>query len=694
MKDLLWIIPVLPFLGALLNGFLLKGRIGKGAVAAIACGTVGLAAVLGLVAIAGYLGSPEHAAHKGWDEDVYVWMPAGPIETAADGVKNFSIGMGFLLDPLSAVMLFVVTFVGFWIHLYSVGYMAHEDGFQRYFTYLNLFMGAMLLLVLGNNYAVMFVGWEGVGLCSYLLIGFYYKEEFPPYAGRKAFITNRVGDFGFVLGLFALVATFGSLKYSEIFPRIAANPSLLTGPGFLGLSLAGFIALTMFVGAMGKSAQIPLYVWLPDAMAGPTPVSALIHAATMVTAGVYMVTRSNVIYQLAENVSLFVAVIGAATALFAATIGLVQNDIKKVLAYSTVSQLGYMFLAAGLGAYTAAVFHLMTHAFFKALLFLGSGSVIHAMGGEQDMRKMGGLKKYLPATYRTFFIGSLAIAGIPFFAGFFSKDEILHAAASGGHWVLYAVGLLTAALTAFYMFRAVNMTFHGEFRGTHEQEHHLHESPPVMTIPLWVLAVGAVVAGFVGVPKLLTFGRDLNVFHHFLEPVILPISGRVAEEHHMAAALEWGLVAVAVIVAVAGILLARRLYGGTRGLATETAWETRLPAPHRVLSNKYYVDELYDATVIRGTWGLGRGLFRFDAGIIDGLMVNGVGRNLTVTLSMMSGFFDKYVVDGLVNFTGWLSNRFSVLFRRVQTGSVSNYAFVLAVGMFALVAVYMVLRLR
>ena len=627
MRDLLWVIPVLPFLGALLNGFLLRGRIGKSAVAAIACGVVGLAAILGLLIIAdvfaggGHSGSSE-AAH--FEQDVYLWIPAGPMATAADGVKNLSFGMGFLLDPLSAVMLFVVTFVGFWIHLYSAGYMAHEDGFQRYFTYLNLFMGAMLLLVLGNNYLVMFVGWEGVGLCSYLLIGFYYKEEFPPYAGRKAFITNRVGDFGFVLGLFALVATFGSLKYTEILPRIAENPSLVTGPGHFGLTLAGFIAVCLFVGAMGKSAQIPLYVWLPDAMAGPTPVSALIHAATMVTAGVYMVTRSNVIYQLAGDVSMFVAVIGAATALFAATIGLVQTDIKKVLAYSTVSQLGYMFLAAGLGAYTAAVFHLMTHAFFKALLFLGSGSVIHAMGGEQDMRKMGGLKKHLPATYRTFLIGSLAIAGIPPLAGFFSKDEILHAAASGHHWVLYAVGLLTAALTAFYMFRAVYMTFHGEFRGTHEQEHHLHESPPVMTIPLWVLAVGAVLAGFVGVPKLLTGGKDLNFFHHFLEPVIAKIAGHPVEPHHMAAAMEWGLIAVAVAVAVTGILLARRLYGGTRGLATETVWETRLPGLHRVLANKYYVDEAYDKTVIGGTWGLGRGLFRFDASVIDDPFIKSV----------------------------------------------------------------------
>jgi NADH-quinone oxidoreductase subunit L len=690
MRNLLWVIPLLPFLGALLNGFVLRGRIGKKGVAAIACGVVGLAAVLGLLIIADYLGSPEHAAHKPFEQDLYNWIPAGPLATAADGVKNFSVGMGFLLDPLSAVMLFVVTFVGFWIHLYSVGYMAHEDGFQRYFTYLNLFMGAMLMLVLGNNYLVMFVGWEGVGLCSYLLIGFYYKEEFPPYAGRKAFITNRVGDFGFVLGLFALVAQFGSLKYTEILPRIQADPSLLTGPGFLGLSLAGFIALCLFIGAMGKSAQIPLYVWLPDAMAGPTPVSALIHAATMVTAGVYMVTRSNVIYQLAPGVSEFVAIIGAATAIFAATIGLVQNDIKKVLAYSTVSQLGYMFLAAGLGAYTAAVFHLMTHAFFKALLFLGSGSVIHAMGGEQDMRKMGGLKKHLPATYRTFLIGSLAIAGIPPLAGFFSKDEILHAAAADHQWVLYGVGLLTAGLTAFYMFRAVNMTFHGSFRGTHEQEHHLHESPPVMTIPLWVLTAGAVLAGFVGIPKLLSFGRDINLFHHFLEPVIALPQGMEAGEHNVGVGLEIALVAIAVAVAALGIFLAFRLYGAAKGLATEEAWERRFPGLHRVLFNKYYVDELYDKTVIGGTWGLARTLFRFDAGFIDGLLVNGT-RNATVAVAMVSGFFDKYVVDGLVNLTGTVLDVSSRLFRRLQSGYVGNYALVLAVGMFALVAVYMLI---
>jgi NADH-quinone oxidoreductase subunit L len=690
MKELVWLIPVLPFLGALLNGVILKGRINKKAVAIIACAVTGIAAALAIGIILDYTGDPAFADGKPFDRDYYVWMPAGPIHTVVNGVRDFTVPLGFLIDPLSCVMLFVVTFVGFLIHLYSVGYMAHEEGFQRFFTYLNLFMGAMLLLILGNSYAVMFVGWEGVGLCSYLLIGFYFKEEFPPYAGRKAFIVNRIGDFAFVIGVFALISTFGTLKYTELFPAIAANRPLMEGAGWLGLSLAGFIALCLFIGATGKSAQIPLYVWLPDAMAGPTPVSALIHAATMVTAGVYMVVRSNAIYQLAGGVSMLVAIIGAATALFAATIAIAQNDIKKVLAYSTVSQLGYMFLAAGLGAYTAAIFHVMTHAFFKALLFLGSGSVIHAMGGEQDMRKMGGLKKYLPHTSRTYFIGALAIAGVPGLAGFFSKDEILHNAAAGNHWILWAVGILTAALTTVYMFRSYYLTFQGKFRGTHDQEHHLHESPPIMTGPLYVLAAGAILAGLVGIPRLLTFGfLPENVFGHFLQPVI-----GEHEAHHMAPALEWGLLAVAIAIAVGGWLLARRIYGGERGLATDQAFESRVPAVQRTLANKYYVDELYDATVIRGFWATARSLFRFDAGFIDGVLVNGTRNVVVEFFSLLSSLFDKFVVDGLVNGVGntlaWGSRKF----RRVQTGFVSNYALVLAAGMFALVCAFLLLRMR
>ena len=705
LLELVWLIPVLPFLGALLNGVFLRGRIGKRAVAWIACGSVGLAALLGLAIIAAYAGAEapavagghaaaaaEHGRQVGVDLPFYTWIPAGMLG-AAGVPTDFTVEMGFFIDPLACVMLFVVTFVGFWIHIYSVGYMAHEHGFQRYFTYLNLFMGAMLMLVLGNNYLVMFVGWEGVGLCSYLLIGFYYNQDFPPYAGRKAFIVNRIGDFAFLIGLFALVANFGTLKFTELFDRIAeSSGAAALQPYHFGLTVAGFVALCLFVGAMGKSAQIPLYVWLPDAMAGPTPVSALIHAATMVTAGVYMVVRSNVIYQLAPGVSLFVATIGAVTAIFAGSIGIAQNDIKKVLAYSTVSQLGYMFLAAGLGAYTAAIFHLMTHAFFKALLFLGSGSVIHAMGGEQDMRKMGGLKKHMPVTYWTFWIGSLALAGIPGFAGFFSKDQILGAVAAHGQWWLFVIGLLTAGLTACYMFRAVYLTFVGEFRGTHEQEHHLHESPRIMTVPLVVLAVGAVVSGWIGVPAALTTGRvDLNIFDAFLRPVLRVIPGRTAEHHHLSLAVEWVLIAIAVAVAFGGIFIARAIWR-RRGMDGETLFVRRAGPLHRVLAAKYYVDELYDATFVRGTWGLARGLFRFDARVIDGALVNGTSNATRDFFSRLSGLFDKVVVDGAVNLIGAVLSLFSVLFRRVQTGLVSNYALVLALGMFALVCIYFVLQ--
>jgi NADH-quinone oxidoreductase subunit L len=609
MLQLLWLIPILPLLGAAING-LLGWRFSKSLVTAVGVG----APLLSLLLALGCLWEYTHGIYPGpYEQVLYAWT-AGEL----------SIPAAFLLDALSAVMLFVVTFVGFLIHVYSAGYMGHEAGYRRYFSYLNLFMAAMLFLVLGNNYLVMFVGWEGVGLCSYLLIGFYYDQPFPPFAGKKAFIVNRVGDFAFLVGMFALFASFGTLNYREIFERVAANPGLVQGDYALGLSLAGFVALCFFVGAMGKSAQIPLYVWLPDAMAGPTPVSALIHAATMVTAGVYMIARTNVIYQLAPGVSQFVAVIGATTAIFAASIGMAQTDIKKVLAYSTVSQLGYMFLAAGLGAYTAAIFHLGTHAFFKALLFLGSGSVIHAMGGEQDMRQMGGLKKHLPSTYRTYVIGALAIAGVPGLAGFFSKDEILHAAAANGQWMLWAVGLITAGLTAFYMFRSVFLTFDGRFRGTHEQEHHLHESPAVMTIPLWILAIGAVFAGYLGIPKLLSAGRDLNWFHHFLEPAIARPQGLEAGEHDIGPGLEWALVLITTVVALGGIFLAWRTYGRDAGLEKGGAWAQRFPAVHRLLVNKYYVDEIYDRLIVKPLAALSRGFWKIvDTLLIDTLIVNG-----------------------------------------------------------------------
>jgi NADH-quinone oxidoreductase subunit L len=645
--DLLRLLPLIPllyFAGAAINGS--WRRAPKSLVTAVGVGlpAIGMVLALGcLVQYASFWPQPI-------EQVVYAWTTG-----------DLPIDVAFLLDPLSAVMLFVVTFVGFWIHLYSAGYMAHEAGYRRYFSYLNLFMGAMLLLVLGNNYLVMFVGWEGVGLCSYLLIGFYYDQPFPPYAGRKAFIVNRVGDFAFLVGMFALIERFGTLHYGSIVGRVEAEPALMQAPYALGLSFAAFVTLCFFIGAMGKSAQIPLYVWLPDAMAGPTPVSALIHAATMVTAGVYMVVRTNALYQLAPGVSYFVAIIGALTAIFAATIGLAQNDIKKVLAYSTVSQLGYMFLAAGVGAYTAAVFHLATHAFFKALLFLGSGSVIHAMGGEQDMTKMGGLKKRLPVTYWTFVIGGLAIAGIPPLAGFFSKDGILAAAAGRGHWGLYVVGLITAGLTAFYMFRAINLTFHGHFRGNQshggEQEHHLHESPPSMTVPLAVLAVGAVLAGFAGVPEALSFGFEPDPFGRFLEPVLARIAGRVQEVHHMALGPELVLMLLSVALAVAGILLAWRIYGRAEPLAAGDPLAVRAPGFWRVLANKYYVDELYDRIIVRPLAALSR------------LFWKGV---------------DALLIDGAVNSGAWLTELTGDLGRLTTTGNVRNYALYFFLGVLLL----------
>ena len=689
MKELLWIVPLLPLLGALLNGVVLWKKISNRAVAMIACGAVALACLIGVGAIAGYMASPEYAAHEPFEQVLYLWVPAGELALTDGSSADFEVELGYLLDPLSAVMLFTVTFVGFWIHIYSVGYMSHDDSFQRYFVYLNLFMGAMLLLVLGNNFLVLFVVWEGVGLCSYLLIGFWFKEEFPPYAGRKAFIVNRIGDAGFLMGLFALASTFGTLNYGRIFEAVAADPGRVESTMALGLSVAAFVAIALLIGATGKSAQIPLYVWLPDAMAGPTPVSALIHAATMVTAGVYMVVRANVFYQIASGVSEWVAIIGAITAIFAATIGLAQTDIKKVLAYSTVSQLGYMFLAAGVGAYGVAVFHLFTHAFFKGLMFLGSGSVIHGMGGEQDMRKMGGLRRWMPTTYKTFLIGTLAIAGVPGFAGFFSKDQIL-AATFDGHKLLWVVGLVTAGLTACYMFRLLFMTFWGEFRGTEEQAHHLHESPPVMTVPLIVLAIGAVFSGWIGIPRLGHW--DWNWFGHFLAPVTEAIGGH-GEEHHLSLGIELALMALSVAVAGIGILLAWRTYGGTRGLEGGRQWAERFPMIHRVLVNKYGVDELYDATIVKGTWASARALFRFDASFIDGFLVMG-SRNLTVLSAYISGFFDNYVVDGLVNLVAWVLEAGSKFFRRLQTGLVSQYALVMAVGMFVLVFFYVVVAMR
>ena len=473
----IWLIPLFPLAGAA-TMLLFGRRLNNAAVSIICPGSVFLSMCFAFGAIFQLIARP--VEQRVVEVVLFDWVPAGAMHMTNGRLAYFDAQWGMLLDPLSAVMLFVVTGVGFLIHVYSTGYMAHEGGYYRFFGYLNLFMFSMLTLILGNNLLLLFVGWEGVGLCSYLLIGFYFLRKSASDAGKKAFIVNRVGDAGFVLGLFGLLSAIGTIRFTEI------GPALQAGGFEVGNGLMTAIALLLFVGATGKSAQIPLYVWLPDAMEGPTPVSALIHAATMVTAGVYMVTRMNAVFQLAPTALTVVATVGALTAIFAATMGLVQNDIKRVLAYSTVSQLGYMFLGLGSGAFAAGIFHLMTHAFFKACLFLGSGSVIHAMSGEQDMRKMGALHNKIPTTFKTFFVATVAIAGIPPLAGFFSKDSIL-ASAYETHPFLWVVGWVTAGMTAFYMFRLVNMTFFGESRVSHEAEHHLHESPSSMTVPLIIL---------------------------------------------------------------------------------------------------------------------------------------------------------------------------------------------------------------
>ncbi|HEV7502108.1 MAG TPA: NADH-quinone oxidoreductase subunit L, partial [Vicinamibacteria bacterium] len=511
----------------------------------VAAGAVLASFVVALIAVIAAHGAPEHTLV----ETLWAWLPGGAAQTV-HGPVPFHVDWAYQVDPLSSVMLMVVTFVGFFIHVYSIGYMGHDPGYARFMSYLNLFMFAMLTLVLGANYAVLFVGWEGVGLCSYLLIGFWFDRHSATSAGMKAFIVNRVGDAGFALGMFLIFTTFGSLDFRTVVEQAAKMPVEWAWGGTLTV-----IALSLFVGATGKSAQVPLYVWLPDAMEGPTPVSALIHAATMVTAGVYMVARSSAIFSRAPKAMFVVALVGALTAIFAASIGLVQNDIKRVLAYSTVSQLGYMFLACVEGAFSAGVFHLMTHAFFKALLFLGSGSVIHAMSGEQDMRNMGGLKDKLPWTHRTMLVGCLAISGVPFLAGFFSKDEILWSAYRVGGYGTYVwgMGLVVAAMTAFYMFRLYHMTFGGTFRGTEEQAHHVHESPRTMVLPLQVLAVGSVLVGLLGMPAILGSAlRIPNVFETFTEPVFEPahealrvVFAREAPGH----GIELGLMLASVTVA-------------------------------------------------------------------------------------------------------------------------------------------------
>jgi NADH-quinone oxidoreductase subunit L len=654
---LLLLIPLLPFLGFLVNAATGR-RLTKSVSGAVACGAmiasflVSSAAVWRLVSL-----EPESRAIV---NQAFTWITSGDLH----------VPLALRLDPLSAVMILVVTGIGSLIHVYSTAYMHEErdSEYARYFSYLNLFAAFMLVLVLGANFLVMFVGWEGVGLCSYLLIGFWFQKKSASDAGKKAFIVNRIGDFGFILGVLYVFTRFGTLDFQEVARAVSALSPETT---FGSISM---ITLLLFIGATGKSAQIPLYVWLPDAMEGPTPVSALIHAATMVTAGVYMIARNAVLFGHAPETLMIVAVIGAATALMAGTIGLVQNDIKRVLAYSTVSQLGYMFLAMGVGAYAAGIFHLYTHAFFKALLFLGSGAVIHALAGEQDLRRMGGLKNELPITYWTFLIGALAIAGVPGLAGFFSKDEILAQTFEHGHTILWAIGLFTALLTAVYMFRLVFLAFHGtrapeaaaperpeeEEPAAHPAQHqapgtkhpaphgHLHDAPPAMALVLIVLAIGSVVAGWVGLG-----GR----FEHFLEPSFAPQT-----VHEVAdSSAEIPLMIASVVAAFAGIGLAT--YYFLRNRAAADALATRFSGLYRVLLNKYYVDEIYDAGVVQ-----------------------------PIRIASEDGLWkvvDVRVIDGAVNGAGEIVGGSSELLRRVQTGSVRAYAASLFVGVVLILGYYL-----
>ena len=628
-----WIL-LLPLVGVLFHTFL-GYRLGRRAVSLVAAGVIGIAFAVTIVAFSRLLGLEEGAALA---DPLFSWIETGRV----------ALDVSLRFDALSAVMTLIVTGVGFLIHVYSAGYMEHEEDYARYFLYLNLFMLSMLVLVLADSIVLFFVGWEGVGLCSYLLIGFWYEKDENADAGKKAFIVNRIGDAGFLLGVLLLFWALGAkdvwtLDFSGFREHI----------GLLSTGTATAVALLLFVGATGKSAQIPLYVWLPDAMAGPTPVSALIHAATMVTAGVYMIARMSFLYAEAPVALHVVAAIGAVTAVFAATIGLVQNDIKKVLAYSTVSQLGYMFLGVGVGAFAAGIFHVMTHAFFKGLLFLGSGSVIHGMGGEQDIRKMGGLREKMPITFWTFAIGCAAIAGVPLLAGFFSKDAILFQAFAShhGHWSLWLMGIVGAALTPFYMFRLLFLTFFGECRADEHTKHHIHESPPTMTVPLIVLACLSVVGGYVGLPEVI--GHDF--FTEFLEPVVGEPSG------HGSHALEWGLMGASVLVGLGGIATAYLFYIVRPDLPGALA--RRFAGVHEMLLAKYRIDELYQATVVAGTVGLARLFWRVvDVGLIDG------------------------AVNGVASFMKTQSE----VWRRLQTGNVQHYAFTFLAGAVVLVGLLLI----
>jgi NADH-quinone oxidoreductase subunit L len=775
MFKYIWLVPLLPLVGAAINGIFGRWfRFPEKLVGGIAVGTVALAFLISLTAVYSYGFGSEQQWPNPYvtTQTAFMWIPGGAvsqtlgysqqIDEPIKGQPNVNQGTptgsllniewSYQLDPLSAVFMLIVTGVGLCIFVFATGYMHGETGFYRFFAYMGLFMFSMLVLVMGSNFVMMFVGWEGVGLCSYLLIGYYFNKDEAANASRKAFITNRVGDFGFILAIFGIIATFGTAQYTDVISKAAGYPVESLGTW----GLMSWIALGLMIGACGKSAQFPLHVWLPDAMAGPTPVSALIHAATMVTAGLYMLTRTNVIFQHSQTMMLVVALVGAFTAIFAATIGITQNDIKKVLAYSTVSQLGFMFLACGVGAFIIGIFHVMTHAFFKALMFLGSGSVIHGMHHEQDMRKMGGLKKYMPITYLTFLAGWLAICGIIPFSGFWSKDEILWNAASTTQiplgWLVWLVGTIAATCTAFYMTRLVAMTFwgkerfagheHGKPHEGHAQkkehvthDHHAHtphESPKSMWVPLVVLAILATIGGFVGISTAFTGGKHvggrMNIVN-WMEPIIWnpttqsfhrsePLSAAeeakieatphttelraeavnpethgfnlahsVEEKIHSETATEWVFIIISLIVAAIGIGLGFLFYVKSPNLAD--VWATRLRPLYLASYHKYWIDEFYGLTITRRTMDLARGVFTFDSEVVDG-MVNGSAWT-TRLASKITGFTDKYFVDGLVNtIANFVVRLMSPIVRAAQTGFTQNYALVMVIGLLVAVAFYLI----
>ncbi|OQY66643.1 MAG: NADH-quinone oxidoreductase subunit L [Polyangiaceae bacterium UTPRO1] len=669
-------IPLLPLAGAVVNGLFGKAiqrRAGKGAVAAIAVAPVVAAFAVSVAVFLRLLGlDPERRLLL---DVVWRWLAVGSLR----------VDVAFLADPLATTLLLVVTGIGGLIHLYSTAYMRDDDAYWRYFAYLNLFTFAMLVLVLADNLLLMFVGWEGVGFCSWALIGFWWREPVNTGAGNKAFIVNRIGDTGFVLGVFALFWALDAAGHGTlVFRDLQRHAASLDGRVLLGVPAATLVTLLLFVGATGKSAQIPLHVWLPDAMQGPTPVSALIHAATMVTAGVYMIARLHFLYALAPATLAVIAGVGAATALGAATIGLVQNDIKRVLAYSTVSQLGYMFLALGVGAWTAGVFHLVTHAFFKACLFLGAGSVIHALDHEQDMRQMGGLRTALPVTFSTFLVAALALGGMPLTAGFFSKDEILwHAWSSPyGSALLWGVGVVGAALTAGYVGRQVLLVFFGASRVEARRAAQVRESPPAMTGPLVVLAAGALLIGFLGVPESL---GGANPFAAWLSPVFASehVDAAHAAEAAHDARLEWMLMAVSVAMAAAGAGVAYLIYRRPAGSADALA-AIAGGAPYRLLLNKYWVDEIYWAIFGRGTFALARAGAWLDARIIDGIVDGSAA--VTRAIARLEGGFDARVVDGVVNGLAAATYALGGRLRRLQTGHINAYLYVV-VGAVALVLI-------